>query len=381
MKKLLFLFFLGVFFLSPFASNAQTVRQVSQNQGFKQTTAIKASPGKLNVVYDNTLEGLQDIFYQQSIDGGVSYLPAVKVSQTNTLNFSPDVAVSPSGIIYVVWSGLFNQGRVIFLSRSTNNGLSFSSPQVVSIPDQIAQVPKININQSGRVFITYFAANNVDNTGGAYITTLSETGFPLNTRPRNISRLGEAAIATNILFDSQQNTYIVYGDSNTGITYLVTGDSIGRSFTGPLPIATGSPSFSTDTSAFIDSQDNIYVSANSGPIGGFSIYFTKSSNRGRTFTTPQIIPNSFNGIGSTISAINNNVTVSWTDFNGSLKIVSAKSTDGGVSFGAKTIVSTNTLNGSFNVDLTSIRGINFFSWVSEIGVPGSNTQIFSVGLP
>lgn len=380
MKVMLFILCLCFLALTPSTLNAQSVVvPVSQTPGFKQTASIKSGAGRLHVVYDNTVGELQSVFYQQSVDGGVSYLPPVRVSPPDIVNFTPDVAISPSGAIYVVWSGIFNQGRAILISRSTNGGASFSAPQAIST-GRFGQTPKINISQNGIIYVTYFDSNSNGTTSGTYITSLQETAFPIASRPGLISNAGAFSEQTSVLFDSQQNIYIVYGDSNTGISYLVTANSSGRNFSLPMPIATGSPNFATHATAFIDGQDNIYVAANTGPTGGFNIYFTKSTDKGRTFSTPQIIPNSFAGSSPVIAMSRSGLIVSWTELLDPLKIVSVKSTNGGTTFGAKTVLSSNTLNRSFNSAATINRGTAFFCWVSEVGEPGSDTNVFSTAI-
>jgi hypothetical protein len=378
MKTLLLTLCLGIMFLFPSELKAQSVTQVSQTVSSKQTTSIKASPGRLNVVYDSTTNDLQDVFYQQSVSGGVSYTSPVKVSQTSSINFSPDVAVSPSGAIYVVWSGLSNQTRAILLSRSTNNGASFSSPIVISTSNQTAQVPKININRNGGIFVAYFDGNGATGVSGDYVVSSNESSFSVFTKPKLVSNPREFALDISVLFDSQLNTYIVYGDVSRGVTYLVT-SSNGRDFTSPLPIVAGPTGFGTGATAAIDAQDNIYIAGNAG--FGTGIYFTVSRDKGRTFSTPNIIVGSQFGTSPSIALSRSGITVAWNDFTTNLRIAGAKSTNGGNTFGSVTTISTNTTNRSFNVTATSNQGIGAFSWVSEVGEPGGNSNVFSLVFP
>lgn len=381
MKTLLLTLCLGIMFLFPSELKAQSVTQVSQTAGWKINNSIKASPGRLNIVYDNTINESQDVFYQQSVSGGVSYTAPVKVSQSSSSNVNPDVAVSPSGAIYVVWSGISNQVRVILLSRSINNGASFSSPIVISNPNQFAQIPKININKNGGIFVAFFDGNGATGVIGNYVVSSNESSFSVFTKPKLVSNPGEFAIDSSVLFDSQLNTYIVYGDSTRGITYLVT-SSNGRDFTRPLPIAAGPTNFSTAATAAIDAQDNIYVAGNAG--FGTGIYFTVSRDKGRTFSTPNIIGGSQFGTSPSIALSRSGITVAWNDFTTTLRIAGAKSTNGGSTFGTVTTISTNTTNPasiSFNVTATSNQGIGAFSWVSQANTLGNDTNVFSLVFP
>lgn len=364
--------------LFPSVLKAQSSTQITDTQAFRQFSDVDATPGKLHVAYDNTIdnanEEVQDIFYQQSIDQGKTYLPAVKVSQSGGINFSPDIKVSPKGFIYIVWSGISNQARTIFISRSTDDGKTFSTPQAISLQNQLAQIPKVNISTKGVIFVTYFDGNGPGSIVGTYVTQLKESTFSVTKKPQLVSNSGAFSSRADVLFDSKKNVYIAYGDANTGISYLVTSNNKGKTFNTAVPVSTGSPRFATDTVAIIDSQDNIYLSANTGDAGNFSIYFTKSTDSGKTFSRPLIIPNSSGGIGPALAISGNSLIVSWSDGG---RISFSQSLDGGTTFGKKNTIPATTAGFSFNVSASASGEGTFLSWVSRINETDDTTQVFS----
>ncbi len=86
----------------------------------------------------------------------------------------PDVAVSPNGTLYVVWSdGRFSSGAHsdIALSRSTDGGLSWSAPVKVNLtPNSTAAfTPSVHVAADGTVAVTYYDFRN--NTSAAGVPT------------------------------------------------------------------------------------------------------------------------------------------------------------------------------------------------------------------
>ena len=74
----------------------------------------------------------QHLMVARSTNGGVSYQGPV-VLRTLGVNIGAIPRVGPDGTLYVMWGGTFGTGSGfrIFLSTSTNGGVTFSSPRVI----------------------------------------------------------------------------------------------------------------------------------------------------------------------------------------------------------------------------------------------------------
>ena len=123
--------------------------------------------------------GQQKIFIDKSADGGTTWGTDVAVASTNigfgtyipcngkttkssgrVVSPAPQMAIEPSGNIYVVFDGNAGKGKTIdldvFITKSSNGGRSWSRPQRVSSASTGQQyLPAISIDSSGGVNVTY----------------------------------------------------------------------------------------------------------------------------------------------------------------------------------------------------------------------------------
>ena len=83
-------------------------------------TVATAPDGTIFVAY----HGMQGIRVARSLNYGGTFLPSVQVT---TVNAQVEIAVDDNNVVYVAWR---TNGNVMF-SRSTDGGLTFSSPAVV----------------------------------------------------------------------------------------------------------------------------------------------------------------------------------------------------------------------------------------------------------
>ncbi|MBV8220388.1 MAG: exo-alpha-sialidase [Solirubrobacterales bacterium] len=114
----------------------------------------------------------------------------------------PSVAVSPAGVLYVVWQDArFSQGEHdgIALSSSSDGGRTWSAPlEVNGDPKAVAFTPTIRVRADGTIGITYYDLRNdtvpgsvltdcwmVTSTDGLTFTEMHLSGpFNLNNAPR-----------------------------------------------------------------------------------------------------------------------------------------------------------------------------------------------------
>ena len=77
------------------------------------------------------------ILFSRSTNHGVSFSTPIKVNKGTTNAQGADVAVAPNGDIYVVWRDFFinsvNPDEIVFV-KSTNGGVTFSDPKPVASP-------------------------------------------------------------------------------------------------------------------------------------------------------------------------------------------------------------------------------------------------------
>lgn len=117
--------------------------------------------GDVFVVWTSRTTGNPDeIRLARSTNGGVSFLPSVVVSDDQSLAAKyPRMAVDDDGIVYVVWGDSRNDESDIYLSISTDGGMTFGTN--LKINDAMGsqgagqRMPEIVTPESGRVIIAY----------------------------------------------------------------------------------------------------------------------------------------------------------------------------------------------------------------------------------
>lgn len=138
----------------------------------------------LNACGDSTLTVVR------SEDAGVTWSTPVVVARSDTTCFADrdSIAADPvTGVLYVAWSGLGCEGDPIFLSRSTDGGLTWTAPVRVSLPDDLGPYGAApQVSPDGSVQVAYYRAAELD--GCVYIIGSGADGI----------HSAEAVIATSL---------------------------------------------------------------------------------------------------------------------------------------------------------------------------------------
>lgn len=129
----------------------------------QRNPAVAADPyGNISVVWEEYDDyGFSSIFFAHSDDGGVSFSNRTVVSESDSEQAEPKVAVNETGCIFVVWSEASLEGSDTMIAHSNDSGATFSPALEVS-PSQNSQVhPDIAISGS-MVFITWAEEKGID---------------------------------------------------------------------------------------------------------------------------------------------------------------------------------------------------------------------------
>jgi hypothetical protein len=107
---------------------------------------IAVAPNGVIYVVWNTDENFQSIYISRSVDGGVTFSPAVRINDTvayppSYAVFQPDIALDGDGNIYVVWhdyrawidDNSWTSPIDIYLDKSTDGGLTWGADVLVSV--------------------------------------------------------------------------------------------------------------------------------------------------------------------------------------------------------------------------------------------------------
>ena len=252
-----------------------------------------------------------EIFFARSTDGGKTFSDPLNLSNSiagdgkgrltrrRWHNGSLDLAMGPEGDLYAAWTEY--QGNLWF-SRSANAGETFSDPLRIAGGHGVepARGPSLAVDAEGTVYLAWTVGE--DKVADIRFANSVDHGRSFG-EPRIVFESGGHSDAPKIAVDGKGTVHLVYAESPAGpfkryhirYTHLTGGE---RTVEEPREISSpqteqfesvGFPALS------LEGEDNIYViwelfsSRGNYPQG---LGLTYSSDGGRTFALPSVIPGS-----------------------------------------------------------------------------------------
>ena len=237
-----------------------TTVNLSNNAGTSSVPAIAVSGNNVHIVWQDNTSGNLEILYRRSTDSGVTFSPAINLSNDAESSFGAAIAVSGNNV-HVAWE-FGDPNPDIFYRRSTDGGASFTEP-VKNLSSSAGQSSRPAIAVSGNMVHVVWDDRAPGNFDILYRRSLDGGGtFP--------------NIIKNLSSDLEDSTF----------------------------------------PALAVSSNNVHVVWHSGSEGGnFDILYRRSLDGGSTF--PNIIKNLSNNMGISafpaITVSGNNVHVVWED--------------------------------------------------------------------
>jgi hypothetical protein len=250
-----------------------------------------------------------DIFFARSRNRGLSFEAPINLSRSKGgdgkgrinkdvwHNGSFDLAVSPEGALYAVWT---EYDGALWFSRSQDGGERFSRPaQIMAAGDHNpTRAPSLAVGTAGRVYLAWTVGE--DDRADIRLARSDNHGKTFS-QGKIVARTRGYSDAPKIALDNKGTLHLVHGESAGGpfdrydIAYTRSTDS-GRTFE-PLRLLSSPQPQGSVSSAFpalsIDDKDNIFVlwelygDARERPRG---LALAVSRDRGHSFSLPASIP-------------------------------------------------------------------------------------------
>jgi hypothetical protein len=333
-----------VIVLWAFASTGQAQEVFSSPKNISNTAhaypyeqiAIDSS-GNINAIWIDSSAGNNALFFARSTDGGVIFSAALNVSNhpSGKVAGAPQIALDSSGNIELVWQDNSPGYSAVFFSHSTDGGINFSAPLMVSNASATGGAGQIAVDPAGNIDVGW-----QDNSPGyfAIFFRRSTDGGSTFSAPVNISNnpLGTNS-GPSMRLDSAGDIYVVWVGSST--------------------YTSGGSNFNT--------QD---------------IDFTTSIDGGNSFVAPSVVSAGQPGIQrqspQVAASSSGNINVAWGELNSFSEVWSmafSHSSDGGAAFGSPYTASTCTYPPSPQLALDSAGGIDLL-WQESCGNNSSNVE-------
>lgn len=178
------------------------------------------SNGRIHAVWNDDREGDWDIFYSNSTDNGVTWSPDVKVNKGDFEAYRGNASIAidkSNNNIYIVWESNVSGDLDIYLSNSTDGGITFSNAvKVNDDTDMDQRFPDIAVDYSSQnVYVVWMDQNpsgigircakseDQGNTFGASVQVNDTSGMP------TIRFTPSIAVDSN-----NQNIYVAWGEDD-----------------------------------------------------------------------------------------------------------------------------------------------------------------------
>src|SRR5262249_49895379 len=375
---------------------ASNVFNVTKTPGFSfiQDGLQIDAGGIVHLAFDDdtaVAAGGSDVLYSRSTDGGNSFSNPIKISTNSPFSRNSTLTLDASGAVYISWTSVdqtTGNGRIM-VSRSTDHGLTFSTPVLASLPSQDSDLSRLAVDRTGNILPVYFVDPG-SNTPSLFAARSTNGGTSFSD-PVQVSGKSEAVSTTgqSVAFDSGGTAYVVYSDfaaNPPAIRFATASD--GQHFAASSIISDGRNSdFAPDIA--ISGNGTIYVAFYSRVADLFfgtvrNVELIKSCDKGSTFSGQVTISE---GGGENVLplpsiVVDNNgaISIAWTDDidNDQGDIFYSRSTDGGATFASPQNLSLNSGQSFGAVAALDASGKVFIAWTDD---STADTDVLMATLP
>ena len=309
--------------------------------------AVAISGNSVYVVWSDHRDGNDEIYFKKSSDGGITWGPDVRLTNTSKASDCPDITVSPNGHIHVVWreshgTGPQGQPHQIHYMRSEDGGNTWMDvKQLTAYPASYAYtycIPAI-CSDSQRLYLVWH-----DNREGGWHNPYYKISTDDGATWSADARLSNERISSHlpsVASDGAGGVHVVFSSNNGATTnsriYYKRSLDWGSTWDTDVRLCTGDGS-SISPSVAVDGN-NVHVIWMSDKTGCYELYYRKSSDRGTTWG-PEVQLTEIDGNSSCTSGYNKAIAVTgekvrvvWMDQrDGNWEIYYKESTDGGATW-------------------------------------------------
>jgi hypothetical protein len=274
----------GTTFSSPLNIAGVTNPSLSFTAAGYHSLVVDAS-GNIDIVWPDS--NSSQVYFARSTNTGVSFSSPLNISNYSSGASSPTLAVDPTGID-VVWQGSVSGHNPydLFFTRSTDGGASFSVAKDISNAVAGAYFDQIGVEPGGNIDVAW----NSNCPSPSFCTVVSsdvffarstDAGATFSAPVQLTNTQGQGAISRVLLaIDASGNINLAWpevtGGNNTAFFSRMNAGS--SSFSSPQQIASAFPA-----AMVVDAGGNIDVAAAST-----DVYVLRSTNAGATFSSTNI---------------------------------------------------------------------------------------------
>lgn len=189
-------------------------KRLTWTSGTSITPAVAAdSSNKIHVVWADNSQGHYEVYYKKSTDGGDTWSTNKKLSQLSGVNQYPDLAVAPSGDLYVAWMSDAPGNFEIYYRKSTNGGDTWSATQRLTWNTGESTSPAILAGGSGTLHVVW--SDSTPGNSEIYYKKSTTGGNTWSTVKKLTTNEGQS-LSPRICADANGYLHLVWFDLTPG---------------------------------------------------------------------------------------------------------------------------------------------------------------------
>lgn len=248
-------------------------RRLTWNSGGSYSPAIAVDlSNKVFVLWSDWTPGNAEIYWKSSTDGGTSWLGTMMLTSKSAEASFPAIAVDSSNNTHVFWQegalGLFE----IYYQKSMDSGMTWSLVKRLTWNPEGSSHPKIALDSSHTMHMVWQDVT----PGNAELFYKSSTdGGASWSGSKRLTWTSSASSSPAIVVDSSDMIHLVWFDSTPGNDEIFYKKSTDGGVNWSSNRLTWNPGSSEFPAIAVDSNDNLHLVWYDGSPGNFEIFYKK----------------------------------------------------------------------------------------------------------
>ncbi|MFC1739226.1 PKD domain-containing protein [Planctomycetota bacterium] len=276
-------------FATEMRSFGKNLKVNTVNSSHSTPATIKASNGDVWVVWEAENSGVRDIYVGKSTYGTDTFGDSVNITNNDSAQSAPAIAIDSIDRLYVAWQDYRNGEWDIYMSTSTD-GITWSAARKVSDPNSDQTRPAMAIDNADKTYIAW--QDNQNDNNDIYIA--SSSNLFVTKATAQITSNASSQTSPAIAITAANRVYLLWEDNRAGTSDIYGADSSNGSWTNVAVVSKAGAQISPVIATEASGEVLHFVWVDNAP-GDNDIYYASSTGLpGSAVTGSSIIDDATN---------------------------------------------------------------------------------------